>query len=576
MIFSSVRLVSFFLWVLLLGCDLESDVAISETGPERAADHPAVGPDNGVAVLGPGTVRLENGVAVGETLLTRIDRGEPVTVTVMLRPDEADAGAPGLFRRQSLALRAQAAFFRRLAVNPEKVVYRFQSIPAVQLTLDRELLNGLEQQPSVTHIEAAVPLRVDLAEGTALIGADRVQAGAPPLASGYDGTGQVVAVIDSGIDYNHPDLGGCYGEGCKVRGGYDFVNDDADPMDDHGHGTSVAGIIASASTVMPGVAPGASLMALKVIGSDGSGMSDAMDRALDWVATNGPDLGITVVNLSFTGEDVFQGSCDGERGYAATTAAIDAITDLGIPVFVCSGNSGCPDRISAPACVASAISVGAVYDAPFVGPLSWVTTTGCTQERDCGGRPCCIDGLDPDETTTNMEARDVMCFTNSGPTLDLLAPAFAATTTALGGGLAEGFSGTSAATPYAVGATALLLEAAPELSPEAVRDTLARETDHFSTDPKNDLSFPVIDAFQAVVSVGVECECEIDADCDDGDDSTEDRCESCRCVDPNNPETGDGGAGADLKGSDSCGCSAVGNTEKRKSSLLLGLGTLLR
>ncbi len=69
--------------------------------------------------------------------------------------------------------------------------------------------------------------------------------------SGYTGRGVKVAVIDTGIDYTHPDLGGCYGQGCKVEGGYDFFNYDNDPMDDQGHGTQVAGVIAGSKTAIP-------------------------------------------------------------------------------------------------------------------------------------------------------------------------------------------------------------------------------------------------------------------------------------------------------------------------------------
>src|SRR5262245_25321676 len=59
------------------------------------------------------------------------------------------------------------------------------------------------------------------------------------------GAGESIAVIDTGIDYTHPFLGGGYGTGYKVVGGYDFVDDDNDPMDTYGHGTEVAGVLAA-------------------------------------------------------------------------------------------------------------------------------------------------------------------------------------------------------------------------------------------------------------------------------------------------------------------------------------------
>ncbi|KAI8055188.1 peptidase S8/S53 domain-containing protein, partial [Syncephalis plumigaleata] len=94
------------------------------------------------------------------------------------------------------------------------------------------------------------------------------------------GTGYKIGIIDSGVDYLHPDLGGCFGAGCKIAYGYDFVGDaytgmneprpDADPMDEcNGHGTHVAGIIGASSSIAPGVAPGATLGAYRVFGCQG-------------------------------------------------------------------------------------------------------------------------------------------------------------------------------------------------------------------------------------------------------------------------------------------------------------------
>src|SRR5581483_5350414 len=86
-----------------------------------------------------------------------------------------------------------------------------------------------------------------------LIGLDGARANFP-----YKGDGYSVAVLDTGIDYNHPALGGAWGK--RVIAGYDFVNNDADPLDDNGHGTHVAGIIGSSSSQYPGVAPDVNLI----------------------------------------------------------------------------------------------------------------------------------------------------------------------------------------------------------------------------------------------------------------------------------------------------------------------------
>lgn len=80
-------------------------------------------------------------------------------------------------------------------------------------------------------------------------------------------------MIDTGIDFMHPALGGGYGPGFKVAGGYDFVNGDDDPIDDQGHGTHVAGTIAASAHGLIGVAPEATLYAYKVLSETGG--SDA-------------------------------------------------------------------------------------------------------------------------------------------------------------------------------------------------------------------------------------------------------------------------------------------------------------
>ena len=89
--------------------------------------------------------------------------------------------------------------------------------------------------------------------------------------AGNTGQGVKVGIIDTGIDYTHPELAAAY------AGGYDFFNNDSDPFDDNGHGTHVAGIIAAQMNGqgVVGVAPGASLYAYKVLGADGSATTAA-------------------------------------------------------------------------------------------------------------------------------------------------------------------------------------------------------------------------------------------------------------------------------------------------------------
>ncbi|MCH7725967.1 MAG: S8 family serine peptidase [Planctomycetes bacterium] len=120
---------------------------------------------------------------------------------------------------------------------------------------------------------------------------------------GFTGSGQTVAIIDTGIAYDHPALGGGYGENFRVVGGYDYAESDANPYDDGPagfHGTHVAGIVASDDSTNPGVATEADLVALRVINDHGAGTFSSVERALNWVHRNRNAFAnqITTVNLS--------------------------------------------------------------------------------------------------------------------------------------------------------------------------------------------------------------------------------------------------------------------------------------
>ncbi len=134
----------------------------------------------------------------------------------------------------------------------------------------------------------------------------------------------VVAVLDSGVDYNHPDLQG------QVIKGYDFVNNDSDPMDDNGHGTHVAGIIAAAldGKGVAGIAPGVKIMAVKVLDAGGSGTTASIVNGINYAAQHGAK----VVNMSF-------GSYEFDR------LEYDAIKTHTEILFVAAAGNGGPDGV---------------------------------------------------------------------------------------------------------------------------------------------------------------------------------------------------------------------------------------
>ncbi len=271
------------------------------------------------------------------------------------------------------------------------------------------------------------------------IGADKVWVMTDPEGLYVTGLGIVVAVIDTGIDYTHPDLGGGFGPSYKVIGGYDFVNDDTDPMDDNGHGTHVAGIIAADGVIM-GVAPDAELLAYKALNAGGAGsMSDvilAIDAALD---PNGDGLTndhADIISMSLGGA----GSTDDP-----VCQAVEAAIAEGVVVVVASGNAG-PSlgTVATPGLAPSALTVGAVDND---GVLAGFSSRGPTPEM----------GIKPEI---------------SAPGVDILSTVpYSGTVISSPTGYAS-LSGTSMATPHVSGAVALLLQMHPSWTPTMVKSAV--------------------------------------------------------------------------------------------------------
>ncbi len=175
-----------------------------------------------------------------------------------------------------------------------------------------------------------------------------------------DGTGMTAAVIDTGVNYWHPALGGTFGPGSKVKAGYDFADNDGDPMPTAQHGTSVAGLIASEDLTHPGVAPEADIVGLKVFGANGQSDFGDVTRALQWVVDNGPSQGVSVVNISIADGGSYKTNffpLNGGAG-AQITALIQKLATMKVPVVIAAGNSfdGNPG-MGFPAIVADSLSV---------------------------------------------------------------------------------------------------------------------------------------------------------------------------------------------------------------------------
>ncbi len=329
-------------------------------------------------------------------------------------------------------------------------------------------LKRLARHPAVLSIHHDRPIHKHNNRTAVTTGARTAQ-----LAYGYTGAGIGVAVVDSGVSGWHDDLMGSgiypYGNQRVVKF-VDFVNGLPMPYDDNGHGTHIAGTILGnghdSFGYKAGMAPGAHLIALKVLDSNGNGTISNIIAALDYALTNKDTYNIRVINLSI-GARIYESFTTDPLTLAAKRAA-----DAGIVVVAAAGNLGRNAQGNT--------QYGGIT-AP--GNAPWVLTVGASSTKG----------------TVNRTDDEIARFSSRGPTFldytakpDLVAPGtgtisladptslfFALKSPFLVGGYRPtahqpylSLSGTSMAAPVVAGSVALMLEANPTLTPNLVKAIL--------------------------------------------------------------------------------------------------------
>jgi subtilisin family serine protease len=357
---------------------------------------------------------------------------------------------------------------------------RFVSINALAGKVTLAGLVRLQNDPRILRIDLDQGGRAHLVEARALAKID------PVLSVGFTGKGVTVAILDSGLDSQHPDLANdvtaeqCFcssGSGCCPNK-QTSQSGPGSAMDDNGHGTNVAGIVTSDGTIAPrGAAPDAKIVAVKVLASDNSFCcSSDVVAGLDWILNNRPE--VNLVNMSLGTSDLFSGTCDSSTSYTSSYAnAVNALRQRGVLVFASAGNNQSKSAMAAPACVANVISVGAVYDSNLGAET--------------------FPGVCTDSTT---KADQVTCFSNSDAKTDLFAPGAVTTSTGLGGGTSD-YLGTSQASPLVAACAADILQAYPGTAPDRLEAAL-KQSPTWVTDPKSGLSFPRLDCQAALSAAG--------------------------------------------------------------------------
>ncbi len=284
---------------------------------------------------------------------------------------------------------------------------------------------------NLSYVESINPnrkIKIFLEDSIPLINADDIWQLHDKEGRNLKGDGINIAIVDTGVDYNHPVIKDNYVDG------YDFINNDNDPMDDNGHGTLCAGIAV-------GVAPNANLYSFKILDEKGEGNEDGLYAVIDYVLdpNNDGDYSdriIDILSMSF-------GDPSTNENYTPDDAIcklIDFATDNGLIIVIAAGNSGPENKtINWPGIARKSICVGASDNNNYVASFS---------------------SRGPVEWNENIMMKP-----------DVVAPGVEIKSTYINGGYATK-SGTSMATPHVAGSVALILQGHPDWTPEMIKNAL--------------------------------------------------------------------------------------------------------
>jgi subtilisin family serine protease len=420
----------------------------------------------------------ERAGAVGAAVVARAESQGVVRVIVGLRDqlaDEGQIGAAAASAQRARLLASQQAVLGALGGRGVSGVALFETIPYLALNADAAAVRRLLADPRVASVQEDVPVPPTLTQSVPLIKADQA------ATLGFPGTGQVVAVLDTGVAKSHAMFAGgkvvseaCYsstvaGQSRSVCPGGVASSIAAGsgvncPTSVSGcnHGTHVAAIAAGSSASLRGVARGAKVLAIQIFSRFDSAafcglgprpcvLSYTSDqiKGLERVYALRATYKIAAVNMSLGG-GLFAANCDSSN--LATKAVIDRLRAARIATVIASGNNGVNGYVSAPACISTAVTVG---------------------------------------STTKTD--QVSSFSNHAPLVELMAPG-SSILAAVPGGTAV-LSGTSMATPHVAGAWAILMQAKPTATVPEVLQALACTG---KATARGGVSKPRIDVLKAV------------------------------------------------------------------------------
>ncbi len=381
-----------------------------------------------------------------------------------------------------------------------------KDLARVDYNKERQVLMANPEQPSVPVIEPDNIVSPNLAWNVTLVNADQA------WAQGYTGEGVIVAVMDTGINYNHLDITDNMWQHIDYPNhGFNFVNNNHVTMDYQSHGTHCAGTVAGtgAAGTGTGIAPGATIMNLKVLGDTGGGTEAGVWAAIQFAV----DYGAHVMSLSLGWQH--QWNPDRSTWRITMNNALSA----GLIAAVASGNEGGwggqppPSEVRTPGDipppwlnpdqtlqggVSAVVSVGSTTSADVLsgfsskGPVTWQNVAPFNDYHYSPG----MGLIRPDLVAPGSDVLSLSHNTNTGYTTK---------------------SGTSMATPAVAGAMALILSKNPGLTPEQVSQILEESAEPKTTSKSNSYGSGRLDALAAIMQTPYQGIVYMDHELDDSD-----------------------------------------------------------
>jgi len=361
-------------------------------------------------------------------------------------------------------------------IGEENVKHDFGNSFSVEINKDD--LKILEKRAGVERVSLVGTKHILLSDSVPIINANVAQS-IQINGINLTGKGQTVCIIDTGVNYSHISLGGCYGNNnvsssCKVMGGIDYCADDntcttsdGDPMDVEGHGTHVSGIVAANGTIR-GIAPEAKIIMIKASDSTGTFSDDDIIAGINWCVANSSIFNISVISMSLGG-GLYDDYCDTEPLENVFASPINNAVAKNISVVVATGNDGYYDVISSPACITNATPISSSVKAD--------------------------NAISSFANTWNNYSKTI-----------LVAPGSSIVSTSISGS-SEVKSGTSMATPHVAGTIAIINQyltmTGRTKTPRQIRDLLNNTGKLIFDEGNSNLNFSRINVYTALLSLDI-------------------------------------------------------------------------